>query len=181
MVDNLILGTADLLRRCSSRIYYLFPTDRGCMCVHLELMVNNEIVMMAFGMIAMVMLAMVMMAMVMMAMVMMAMVMMAMGMMAMVMMAMGMMAMVMMAMVMMAMVMMATMMVLVMVITVPDVLGQVGWLHQRWHHSFYRMLDMCLVCECVHIVVNSQFAPQTMTIAVAEGTICWSGRTIDCV
>ena len=63
MVDNWILGTADLRLRFSSRIYCVFPTDCGCMCAHSELMVMMAMVMV---MMAMVMMAMVMMAIVMM-------------------------------------------------------------------------------------------------------------------
>jgi hypothetical protein len=35
MVDNWILGTADLQLRFSSGICSLLPTDCGCMCAHL--------------------------------------------------------------------------------------------------------------------------------------------------
>jgi len=43
-------------------------------------------------------------------------------------------------MVMMAMVMMTMVIVSVMVIIVPEVLGQVGWLRQRQHQSFHRLI-----------------------------------------
>jgi hypothetical protein len=59
IVDNWILGRADLRLRYSSGIYCKFPTDCGCMCAYPELMVMMVMVMMV--MIAMVMLAIVMM------------------------------------------------------------------------------------------------------------------------
>jgi hypothetical protein len=63
MVDNWILGRADLRLRFSSGIYCAFPTHCGRMCAHSELMVMMAMVMMV--MMAMVMMAMVMTAMVM--------------------------------------------------------------------------------------------------------------------
>jgi len=50
MVDNWILGRADLRLRFSSGIYCPFPTHCGRMCVHSELMVMMAMVMMAIVM-----------------------------------------------------------------------------------------------------------------------------------
>jgi len=46
MVDNWILGRADLRLKCSNGIYSLLPTDCGCMCKHLGLLVMMVMVMM---------------------------------------------------------------------------------------------------------------------------------------
>jgi len=64
MVDNWILGRADLRLRFSSGIYCALSTHCGRMCAHSELMVMMAMVMMV--MMAMVMMAIVMMAIVMM-------------------------------------------------------------------------------------------------------------------